>query len=64
MQNKKLSMKTRIILVAVAVFIGLGFNGYKRIQVDGELDSLWFVTSGITILIVILVIYFILRKRD
>ncbi len=63
MKNKKLSMKTRVALIGGAILVGIGWNGYKQYQTTGELDQLWFITGGITLVVATAIAISMLRKE-
>ena len=65
MKNKKLSIKARAIIFAIAVMGGIGLNGYRQINETGHLDSLWFIAGVIAILVASgIFILIVLKEKD
>ena len=63
MKNKQLSLQTRVILIGIAVFAGLAWNGYQQYQTTGELDPLWLATGGIALVAGVAIMVFMLWRE-
>lgn len=61
-KNRKLSLKTRFIFMMLAVIVVSGISGYREHEKSGQLDHLWYISSGATIALVLL-IFVLLAKR-
>lgn len=61
-QEKKLSLKTRFIVLMLAALSVLGMLGYSEYKDAGHIDSSWYIATGATIALV-LIVFGVFAKR-